>query len=66
MNNIEYYEELAIYRLTDYEWSKNMDIQAEKMKEWRVKMLEKIVNRMKENLPEDCCNKMGKLVMLSR
>lgn len=66
MSNSEYYKELTIYRLTDYEWNKRMDIQAEKTKEWGVKTLERMVNILKEKIPQDKIPKMGKVVKLSR
>lgn len=66
MNNSDYYKELAIYHLTDYEWNKRMDIQAEKTKEWGVKTLEGMVNMLKGMLPEDKPRKMGKVVILGR
>nr|DAV89685.1 MAG TPA: hypothetical protein [Bacteriophage sp.] len=66
MSNIEYYKELTIYRLTDYEWNKRMDIQAEKTKEWGVKTLERMVNMLKEKIPQDKIPKMGKVVRLGR
>ncbi|RHV92575.1 hypothetical protein DXA95_12280 [Odoribacter sp. OF09-27XD] len=66
MSNSEYYKELTIYRLTDYEWNKRMDIQAEKTKEWGVKTLERMVNMLKEKIPQDKIPKMGKVVRLGR
>lgn len=66
MSNIEYYKELTIYHLTDYEWNKRMDIQAEKTKEWGVKTLERMVNMLKEKIPQDKIPKMGKVVRLGR
>lgn len=64
MNNSDYYKELAIYHLTDYEWNKRMDIQAEKTKEWRVKTLEGMVNMLKSHLPKDKPGKPGKVVKI--
>ncbi len=62
MSNSDYYKELTIYHLTDYEWNKRMDIQAEKIKGWGVKTLEGMVNMLKEKLPEDKPSKNGKVV----
>ena len=64
MSNSEYYKELTIYHLTDYEWNKRMDIQAEKTKEWGIKTLEGMVNMLKDKLPNGNYNKKGKVVRL--
>lgn len=64
MSNSDYYKELAIYQFTDYEWNKRMDIQAEEIKKSSIRFLEKTVNMLKERLPKEVSNKMGKVVKL--
>lgn len=58
--NTEYYKELTTYYLADYDFRKNMDLQTEKLKESTVEMLEKLVNSLREKVPNQ--NKLGKIV----
>lgn len=60
--NTEYYKELTTYYLTDYDFRKTIDLQTEKLTESTVEMLEKLVNSLREKVPNQ--NKLGKIVRL--
>lgn len=64
MKDNEYWKELTIYYFTDYELNKKMDLKAEEIKKSSIRFLEKTVNMLKERLPKEVSNKMGKVVKL--
>lgn len=66
MSDDRYFHELTVYYLTDYDFHKRLDIQAEEMKKSGIKMLEEMVNLLKAKVPKPNPDKTGKVVKLTK
>lgn len=62
MSNNDYYTELATYWFANYEFHKELDLQAEQIKKSGIEFLEAMINMLKERLPKE---KQGKIVKMN-